>query len=337
MPDRVKKLWTKVTGPSAGLVQQHYVKARQAELSRRDRGLEEKLAQFFREHPTFAHLDLSGDKWLEVYYKINKGLQNSELTINFKAENWFSTENTYDSYTQMYERAKTDDFGRVMLPNDLMNQPHQRTQVDDKVTFPKAWDYAPESHAKRGLSPGIRTGAIKKHMAFGKGEYVTGADGQLGYISMNPHFNSKTKQIFAGLNYRRQPHGAAIDYGTSHLVLHPRFKVNALYFPGDTFYGETSNAGVKKQVPYPALGSLLAYAPNMMMQNAIIASCYLNQILPDADVILYLIEAHIFSDLPFANNIVSVRLDAKHVGTDIAVNARKFAAKHGAKLEYVGK
>lgn len=336
-------LWQKVTGPSAGLVQQHYTAARVDDLKRRNPALEQQLAKVLSEHPALAHLKLKGDKYLDVYSKINRSLQAADMTINFKAESWFATENNYDSYTQMYERS-----GKTLL-SDALNPADVRARVDDAVTFPAAWT-AGAPTAQRGLRPGQQSGArIQNQMAFGQQTRVTQkvpgnpmfGDGEvdqlIGVQSANPHFNPKTKQIFAALNYGRRPHGSSLQYGNCHLVLHPKLKVNAMYYGSDTFF--LNKQETSAQMPYQMLAGVLAYAkPNMV--SAIIQSCLQGASLTDLTTSTIgsealLLEGHIFGALPFKGNLAAVCMAVNHKGTDIGKNAVKFAAKHGAKLVWV--
>lgn len=342
-------LWKKVTGPSAGLVQQHFVEARQNELRRRNPELEGKVAKVLTEHSALKHLKLKGDQWLEAYRKINKNLQDAELTINFTGESWFTTENLYPSYTQMYERAVGAD-DKLLLKSDKFNPADVRARVDDAVTFPKAWGAAAAT-PQRGLRPGMQSGQrIKAQMEFGaqkRHEHMVKSQGNglfdddeetmqlLGVSSLNKQFNPKTKQIFAALNYGRRPHGSSTLYGDCFLVLHPRLKINALYFGGDTFVLEATNR--LDQTPYGMLGSIIAHAMPPLV-NAIITSCYQGQALNDATKMAatdLLLEAHIFGALPFAGNLVDVCMPLRYKGTVIGTNADKFAKKHGAKLRWV--
>lgn len=343
----MSNLWKAVTGPSAGLVQQHFVQARQSALKARNPELENQVAKVLTEHPSLKHLKLKGDQWLEVYRKINRNLQAAELTINFKAESWFSTENHYPSYTQMYERSVGAD-GKLLLKSDKLNPADVRARVDDAVTFPQAWS-APAAAPQRGLRPGVQSGQrIQAQMQFGAqkrheqkaapagGLFDDGSATELvGVESRNPHFNPKTKQVFAALNYGRRPHGSSTQYGDCFLVLHPRFKVNALYFGGDTFILEALKR--LSQTPYGMLASIVAHAQPRMV-NDIIASCYHDRALDDVtklDSPDLLMEAHIFSALPFENNLAEVCLPLRYQGTVIGRNAATFVRKHGSKLRWV--
>ena len=106
-------LWKAVTGPSAGVVQQHFVKARLEDLRRRNPDLEKKVEKILSEHPLLASLKLGkSGKWTEAYSTINSNLKAAELTINLNPESWFSTENKYETYAQTYERGDTAADGR---------------------------------------------------------------------------------------------------------------------------------------------------------------------------------------------------------------------------------
>ena len=335
-------LWQKATGPSAALVQQQYVAARLEDLKRRNPGLEQKVAQVLTQHPLLAGQKFKGDKWLEVYRKINRSLQAADLTINFKAESWFTTENLYPSYTQMYERSAGAD-GKNKLFDDPLNPANTRAQVDDAVTFPAPWG-SPALPAQRGkvnLTPGRQSGQrIQTQMAFGQQQTLTGA--KPGVESMNRHFNPKTKQIFAALNYGRRPRGSSLAYGDSHLVLHPRIKTNAMYYGGDTFFAPVQDTSV--QVAYGMLAAVIAHAHQAMVTD-IVKSCFLDMQLDDIGgsltaisgsmAVSYLLEGHVFGTLPFADALSEVRLPGRYMGTAIGNNAFKFASKYGAKLTYL--
>jgi len=109
-----------------------------------------------------------------------------------------------------------------------------------------------------------------------------------------------------------------------------------MYYGRDTFYLE--GAGTKAQMPYQMLGAVIAYAHPKMV-DAIIQSCYFGVRLGDnaagfsAEALL--LEAHIFGEVTFMNNLVAVRIPKENKGTPIGDNAAKFARKHGAKLEWL--
>jgi hypothetical protein len=352
--------WNKAQAlrPSAGLVQQHFVKSRLAELHRTKPQLVEKVLEVIKNHDLLKHLKLEGEKLVAAYDKINKALQAAELTINFNSSSWFATENNYDSYTQMYERNIQAD-GTARLVSDGLNPADVRARADDVVTFPgirqttdklsgqkrlegPAAKFVPGTpgpagpRTGQGLRPGVQTmDRLMTQMRFGECEVKEDTNKKKYAVSNNPYFNPHTKQVFAALNYGRRPQGSETGYGKSFLVLNPQLKTNALYFGQDTFYVMRVGAGAESQVPYVHLATILA-APGTSkdMVTDIIKSCYLGMTLTNRTSPTQLLEAHIFSALPFKGNLATVviPLDEKH--TVYGENALKFATKHGAKIQY---
>lgn len=327
-------IWTKVTGPSAGLVQKHLVEARKQQLYARDKGVEQRVARVLREHSALQHLKLTGDKWVPVYQKISRMLQASDLTINFNAADWFATENTFETYTQGYQRSGLADDGRSQFKGDTqMNPAKTRADIDDRITFGGIGGGA-SAGPRRGLAPG-RQGIdrIKTQMEFraegAQRSTPNAADANNPTTlvsSTNSRFNADTKQVFAALNYGRRAHGSTVYYGSSHLVLKPGFKVNALYYGGDTFYMQDAS----QQVAYQVLGAIVMHAKPALL-DAIIASCYSGAQLNNTRAPEFLLEAHLFTEVRFKGNIESLAVDAP-IGSVYHANAKKFAAKHGARL-----
>lgn len=339
MPDNDDTIWGRKerVGPSAGLVQRHYVEARQEALYRRNKDLEKLVAQTLIAHPALKPLKLNSRNWMKVYDRISARLQSADLTINFNAGSWFATENHYESYTQTYQRSGmhgTAGAARAQLASDGLNPALKRSQTDDDITFKNLVGAAPPVPPRRGLAPGRQDmSAIQGRMEFRpsstlRKEPVAGSPGKTREYadSSNRNFNPNTKQVFAALNYGRRIHGSTTAYGRSHLILNPKFKLNALYYPGDTFYHQDAS----KQTAYHVIGSIVALASPMMV-NDIIQSCYFSSILPDTGEMPLLLEAHIFEELPFKGNVQEVVLAAPPGSAEHA-NAKKFAVKHGARL-----
>ncbi len=335
-------IWGKkeYVGPSAGLVKRHYVEARLDALHRRNKDLEKQIAEKLKGCTKLQGMKLSGDKWLAVYKKVTQQLQAADLTINFDAKSWFSNENTYESYTQLYERSGKSAGGNAQLLSNPQNPARMRADVDDKITFKnQVATGARPAVPQRGLMPGrqgmdrvreqmeFRAGAADRRVPTDK----TDPNKDKVYAdSTNKHFNPKTKQVFAALNYGRRLHGSNFDYGTSHLVLADRFKVNALYYGGDTFYHQDSS----KQTAYHVLGALIAFVDDKLL-DAILDSCYFGSRLQDTKHATMMVEAHLFDELTFKGNIKEIVLEATF-GSSQHANAKKFASKHGAKITLVG-
>ena len=345
--------WKAVTGPSAGLVREHFVKRRLSELDR----IAPKMEELVRHRiETALAIDPRGDsgEWIKAYNKINATLQASDLTINFDEKSWFKTENTYESYTQMYERSTmvvdpTTGEQKLLLQGNSTNPAAKRAGADDRVTFPGNWDVQgavqPTRGSVPGLQPGVQSGRrLMNQMAFGTSKphilpKPGGATGETikGIISDTPYFNPKTKQLFAGLNYGKRPHGSSTYYGASHLVLIDKFKANALYYLGDTFsVDDKSRNAAAQAAPFAHLAAAFGSdAFKTLDVLDLIKVAYYNKMKGDDMLGESLIEAHLFDPLPFSGSIKEIVLSVGDVTGDIAQNARKFANKHGAKLVFV--
>jgi hypothetical protein len=253
---------------------------------------------------------------------------------------------------------------------DPINPADQRAFTDDRITLPEHWanQGGPE---RRGLDPrATQSGqAISHYMLAGTAIPTSGVlntpgdhlqksrkfEGPLTekqvmmkidplavYTSKNPKFNPKTKQVFSALNYGRRPHGSSTQYGWSHLVLKPDLKVDAIYFPGDTFY----IAGAGDQATYQTLGKLYLNVSKGDLRKKLIESCLQGMQLDDTSKAEYLIEAHLFQEVRFDTHIEELRLafdppkppqpgDSPEVPIDpkiIIANAQKFCDKWGIKF-----
>jgi len=205
------------------------------------------------------------------------------------------------------------------------------------VTFPAQWAGNNANQPQRGLRPGTPSPQrMLNQMQFGAQTPKINQDlwsdeygHQTGVESLNPRFNPKTKQVFAALNYGRRPHGSSVTYGKSYLQLAEKLKVNALYYPGDTF---TLPEDTSTQVAYGILGAVLAHAGNPQLRRDIVKSCYLSMALPDTKNAELLLEAHLFTAIIFREHLLAVFLPAERRGSSIHSNAKRFAAKYNVKV-----
>jgi hypothetical protein len=281
---------------------------------------------------------------LEGFQHMTKRLQTADLTINFKAPSWFMNPNNYDSYTQMYERGvrtinvpSAPAIKQMRLTGDALNPAKLRAEADDKVTFRQdmmsGGKFKPAFGGMgRVMSPG---NLVTPTVDARKGEFE----------ASNPFFNPKSKQVFAALNYGRRPHGSTITYGHSYMVLNAKFKLNAIYFAGDTF---GVNGGLRvaadDQVSYDLLAAVYPKA-HLTMQADLVKSCLQDSSLNDAkssEELTLLLEAHLFEPLTFAGNLEKIFLSGQdHIDNrpltgdewqTIQTNARAFAKKHRAEL-----
>lgn len=334
--------WTPVQ-PSAKVVQQHYVNARVGEINRQfgDRYKTDTIQAFLNDPLLRPRLKgYTHAKKLafceDSYRRLTRDLQSRELTINLKSASWFTDENLYDSYAQIYERAVKG--GRMILDDsDPLNPAEDRVAADDRVTFPTQWAGA-QAPAQRGLRPGVQSPQnIMGRMMAGRNLVPLrgSTKGNLnpvphlgetsGYESPNIRFDPKTKQVFAALNYGRRPHGSSTQYGKSFMILKDHLKVDAVYFAEDTFYV----SGADKQISYQTLGAVFLKA-SPVIREEIVKSCFDGVRLPDTSKSMYLMEAHVFQPVKFATDVAELRLEPSAPG--IMRNAKLFCDKWGIKL-----
>lgn len=300
-------------------------------------------------------LDQDLEKWVyrrspsmrelrEAYQKIHMGLQNADLTINFEAFSWFRSENKYDSYTQLYERGLDSD-GELRVVADPNNPIQTRVAADDAVTIPEEWRGT--QPVARGLAPRQNQVRIAQRMIFDQ-PVANGqnAQGRTGVKSSNPHFDAKSKQVFAALNFGRRPHGATNSYGYSFLVLKPHLKVNAFYYPGDTF--GLARTGTSTQVSFAQLGAIygkITGPSGDRNRQDVLTSCFAGIPMANESSMTMLLEAHLFADVRFADALESVNLCRQVLpGKEpfneeqwewLKGNAKKFTKRWGVKLNIV--
>lgn len=338
--------WASVRNPSPQIVQQQYVDLRLEEMEANRKPGRKAALQVIEQYlldkldPLKKHKKIPFKQLMRVYEAVERNLQSADLTINFEADTWFTNENPFDTYTQMYERAVKG--GQMVLRSTGMNNADARAEVDNQITFPDTWQNA-HSAAQRGLAPG-RQGADRIMRQMDTGKLVPKPGERNAYHAGNQNFNPQTKQIFLGLNYGRRPHGSAMNFGRSYFVFKSFLKSRCLFYAGDTFMqrGQGTHAG-GLQFSYDNLGALLGgEQPGALLFRAdILKSCYEGQALTDpmdtGMCKFYLLEAHHFGELNFRDYaeymvISPTAVSDKNVWPQIVENARKFASRQGIKL-----
>src|SRR5262249_6304687 len=198
----------------AGKLQQEYVDKRKRHINKRDdqkvNAVQAVIEGLHKKYNIIAD-------WLTTYRKITRNLQASDLVINIEAASWFSKENNYATYAQMYERGITN--GKMVLTDAAKgNEGRGRAQADDVDSLPEEWGRAhPFSQRKRLWKAMSATGMKASNVGSDKqgkklvetdsqGKKVkdggvAGQQGAKSYITKNPTFNPYTKQVFAALNY----------------------------------------------------------------------------------------------------------------------------------------
>lgn len=329
---------------SAAVVMQHFARSEVRSIDKVSDAFYAAMVMKLRTMREFARF--KDGQLREVIKNITYKLQTAELTINFKAASYFSAPNDWRTYRQMYDMALQDvkqaDGGtkrEMRLTGNALNPATTRDAADTKVTF-GANIKTPQM---QGAARFMQTGGLK--------DVSNGAAGGPVYTANNAHFNPRARQLFAGLNYGRRPHGSSTQYGLSHFVLQDGFKTNAIYYAGDTFYVTDANA----RVTYGMLFALVLHASDNLTK-AILDSCYRQTSLKDTSNGDELVEAHIFDEIQFAKDIKEMRVsnndiinetgslmlsgkvsmeDLPKLREDIKKNARDFASRNNIKLVWM--
>lgn len=339
----------------ARVVQHHFVRAQLQQINTHgSSALHAETFKALRAHvPGLA--TATDAQLLQVFDKMTKRLQKARLTINFNAASWFSTPNTYETYTQMYERAASNvvapdgvkRLNPIVLKNDKHNTATVRDEADTNATFGSNMRGA-DGKFKAGV------GGIGRMMDTGGLSAIDAANPSKGFLANNKHFNPHTRQIFAAVDYGERPHGACIEYGYSFLSLSERFKTNALFFAGDTFFATSAATSspaaptlgrvfANNQVSFNLLGALFGFAGNSLRPE-LERSCIQGMQLKDparAQATSLLVEAHLFEGLSFRGGVdklyLSLRDDKGHPldkgdAKVIKHHAEQFCKRNGIKL-----
>ena len=306
-------LFSKIA-PSSKSIQSDYIKKRQRALYANDPAKTERVQKKIED--LMQRKRCFGTDWYDAYLRIHARLQSASLTINFDAYKWFQNVNMYKTYAQTYERAATG--GQLALKDDKFNPAITRAVVDDAVTLPEEWAHAHPFSERRRLYNALNvTGAVKGGnlqsavQAAGVGakvpkvQHVDPNDTDKGITTTNKYFKPRAKQVFAALNYGRRPHGSSTTYGFSHLILNPRLKLDALYYPEDTF--NIGKLGTTSQATFNTIGAVIDRAGEFILDD-IWSSCFVGHSLEDTDEPIKLLEAHVFKNVKVNQDVEALVL-----------------------------
>ena len=296
--------------PTSRSIQQEYVEKRLRALHKNDPAKTDRVRKKIEAAMT-QHARKG--EWHDFYLKLHGSLQTAELTINFDAGKWFTQDNLYPTYSQMYERAVGTDGKMRLTDNDPLNPARVRAVTDDFITVPDEWRKAMPGTQRRRLHDAMSVSGASLSKVVAKRSNAqdpamspalkVNADST--YSTSNKSFKPKSRQIFAALNYGRRLHGATTEYGFSHLVLNPVLKEKAIYYPEDTFY--IGMKGTSTQTTFNTIGAVVEHASTTMMR-VLWSSCVDNIVLPDTDQAAELMEAHLFQELKVAEDVQAMVL-----------------------------
>jgi hypothetical protein len=225
-------------------------------------------------------------------------LQQSDLTINFNAKDWFRNPCPYTSYKQMFEMCQVVENGRKidLVTENAWNFPGKRDDEERKKLF-----------GLGGVTP-LQRGAGNLLMNAPQRFGLTGGlarvkPGGALLRPKNPHFVGASRPRYAALNFNNCPNGAAPGYGPSALVLKDSVKLRASFCAGDTF---GSHITAKTFCTYDTLGALLAWAEDDLFDD--LARAVLDNDMKKNSTNFF--ECHIYEPLEFRSTLE--RIDFSH-------------------------
>jgi hypothetical protein len=265
--------------------------------------------------------DPEEDRVLDVVRRMTRTLQEAEVTINFKADEWFAGENTYDAYTQMFERHQiTDNQGRRLdvAKTTPSSTPDRRAQCEERK-FLGPMDTDRRGKLNLGANAVNRFGQTEGMRP--QGEY---------WIPDNPHFVGASRPRYAALNFTGDRNGALASeaqyYGHSVLVLKDDVKRIATFCAGDSFLQFVQPG---QFCTYDTMAALITWMHADLFEDlhAKVVHNRTVQARPGK-----YIECHIFGPLRFRDKLESIRASKQellksHGGRSLRTAARLYGAE----------
>lgn len=237
-----------------------------------------------------------------VYNKLVKHLQNSDLTINFKANEFFDGA-AKDRLFNAFERNNTPDYMG------------QRDRAEEGL-----FDYS-NTRGKSGTK-----GVLDRVKKFGR----YGAN-------TNPSFAPSMRPKYAALNFASYREGAAKSYGRSCMILKDHVKHNCSFTDKDSFgyIGNTSGASVVAN--YHHVSRLIVNMEERMLKALynIATGNYLEAVRFGG-----YIEAQVHGNILFNRDVKRICIDNMEMQATPNPDRLKdtivqFAKKNGIRLEYI--
>lgn len=160
-------------------------------------------------------LNLPRAQMVPTYIRLVHFLKGSDLTINFKAWKFFNHQPKGDTYNNQFGGAAMKWGGDSYMKD--------RDEAEQAM-----FDYA---GLKRGGGNIVKKGILDRLKKYGQ------------FDTNNVDFEAITRPKYCAVNYTRDPHGAASQWGKSFLVLKEHMKHNSTFVESDSFdfaLGETN-------------------------------------------------------------------------------------------------
>ena len=235
-------------------------------------------------------------------------LQDSDLTINFKADRFFGT-------------MPSGSFGNTFQQG---NSPSGYLQTRDRVEE-KLFDYSGTSGRTGPLS------VLARIKVFGSRTNSSNTD--------NVFFKSAMRPKYGALNYTGNTNGAASFYGRSYMLLKEYVKHNSTFTAKDSFgYGSDPDAG-NRTANYHNLGRLIVNMNNDMLARLYNAATGANLPVTANSGALNYLEAQIHASIEFNRDIRTVCIANSELGgansRQIRENILKFGRKNSVQVRFI--
>jgi hypothetical protein len=275
----------------------------------------------------------------DIISRLTKALQDAEVTINFKAHEFFANENTSESYAGMFERhhivagigphTRRVDVAKATQSGGVLERVRWEEQKFILPVAPRRGDMFANCVTRFGRTEGMHT-------------YQ---DNGVEYVSNNSHFVGATRPRYAALNYTGDSNGAcaahATTYGWSVFVWKHDVKRRATFCPTDSFLTQVTPDTF---CTYDTMEVMLAWIEDAVLKDLYDMVC-LNKTVAPRNYGKY-IECHIYDPLVFHGMLAHIRVShmdlvmAAMTGksrSDIEQNIRKFCERNGTSWTWAAR
>lgn len=263
----------------------------------------------------------------DIISRLTAALRSAEVTVNFKAQEFFANKNTSASYTQMFERHSTmTGTGRYSHRIDVAKAT-QSGGVEERARYEEEKFILPVTPRRADMFANCvtrfgRTGGLH--------QMQQGSDL---FVPNNSHFVGATRPRYTALNYTGDRNGACANnghtYGCSVLVWKHDVKRRATFCPADTFLPQVTR---ETFCTYETMEVMLAW-----IEDAVLQDLYdmVVRNLPASPRPGRFIECHIYDSLNFHGMLDHIRVshtdlqDSDQPQSAIERNITEFCQRNG--------
>ena len=235
-------------------------------------------------------------------------LQGSDLTINFRADNFFegkpggSVRNTWQQGNSTPHYLKT------------------RDMIEEKL-----FDYSGTSGRNAPLA------VLTRLRLFGARNNSNGAS--------NAFFKTAMRPKYGALNYTRQLHGAVSMYGGSCMILKEHIKHNCTFTARDSFNYENDSDAANRTANYHNMGRLIANMTDDTLKKLYNIATGSSLPVPRVPGMMKYLEAQIHASIEFNRDVSAICIASVDLGgpngPKIRGAVQKFAQRNSIQVRYI--